>query len=141
MLPIQPIVADAIGTIRFRPNRLVEHLLQDGPFDMNHLAVWSQTHGIPDEEQAQFAQLIGYSVSGFADLSYVDDNLYARVDISAADTHELADLPAGVREDAIAMAHREYANDEISIDPDSKISKGDDGYWVQAWVWVHKEDQ
>lgn len=141
MLPIQPMMTDVNGVVRFQPNRLVVHLLEDGPFDMNHLAVWCRTRGIPDEERAQFAQLIGYSVSGFGELPYVDDDLYARVDISAADVRELADLPAEVRESVVAEAHREYANDEISIDPDPKISEGEDGYWVQAWVWVPKEDQ
>jgi len=37
-----------------------------GPFDMNMLALMPFT----DEERSQLAQLIGYSVSGYGDLSY-----------------------------------------------------------------------
>ena len=54
---------------RFRPNAIVEYLLDRGPFDMNSLGIY----GFPREDREQFAQLIGYSVSGFCELSYVSD--------------------------------------------------------------------
>jgi hypothetical protein len=66
--PNQPIYNDA-GTQRFRENRIVNMLLDSGPIDMNKIAVMS----FSAEDRAQFAQLIGYSVSGFAELSYVTD--------------------------------------------------------------------
>lgn len=70
----QPVIVDKHGTHRFARNRIITHLLDDGPFDMNHLAVWCHQNGISQEERAQFAQLIGYSVSGYSDLSYADDD-------------------------------------------------------------------
>ena len=36
-------------------------------------------------------------------------------------------------------ARRNYANpsnDDIEIDDDAKISRCDEGAWIQAWVWV-----
>jgi hypothetical protein len=70
--PVQPLITDKYGTLRFKENAIVRYLLDAGPFDMNHLAV------IPfsDEDREQFAQLIGYSLSGFEDLSYVRDETY-----------------------------------------------------------------
>lgn len=36
-----------------------------------------------------------------------------------------------------AAAMRIHANgDELEIDDNAGISQADDGYWVQAWVWV-----
>lgn len=67
--PMQPIEKDEHGVARFKPNAIVLHLLDDGPFDMNSLAV----KGFSPEDRMQFAQLIGYSVGGFCELSYVTD--------------------------------------------------------------------
>lgn len=68
--PMQPIALDSEGVARFRANPLVRFLLDAGPFTMNTLAVLPN---IPAEDRAQFAQLIGYSVSGYGDLSYAVD--------------------------------------------------------------------
>ena len=70
-LPIQPVFRDAHGVERFVANSLVRFLLDAGPYDMYQLAFIQAT----DAERAQFAQLIGYSVSGFFELSYVSDEL------------------------------------------------------------------
>lgn len=78
LLPIQPLTFDKHGVIRFEANPLVRHLLDDGPFDMNHLRVWCFKNNIDNKYQEQFAQLIGYSLSGFGDLSYVSDLTYER---------------------------------------------------------------
>ena len=43
----------------------------------------------------------------------------------------------------IDAARRQYAegsDDNIEIDDDAKFSRGDDGCWVQAWVWVRDEE-
>jgi hypothetical protein len=69
-LPMQPIVLDEHGTPRFLANPIVRYLLDAGPYDLNHLA---KLPNIPREFWEQFAQLIGYSVSGFGDLSYAKD--------------------------------------------------------------------
>ena len=71
--PIQPLEQDEHGVLRFKVNALVRHLLDNGPFDMNTLA----SGGFSNEDRQQFAQLIGYSLSGYGDLrSYVDDYSY-----------------------------------------------------------------
>jgi hypothetical protein len=72
--PIQPLYVDDFGTVRFKRNKIVEFLLQAGPFDMNKLAMME----FSIEDREQFAQLIGYSLSGFAELSYVTDKTYER---------------------------------------------------------------
>ena len=70
--PLQPIEIDDNGTARFKQNAIVRFLLDAGPFDMNALA--HMPFDAADREQ--FAQLIGYSVSGYGDLSYVSDESY-----------------------------------------------------------------
>ena len=74
--PIQEIYKDSRGTLRFRENKIVQHLLDNGGVDLNQLAVFD----FNDDDREQFAQLIGYSLSGFADLSYVTDETYEAVD-------------------------------------------------------------
>lgn len=62
--------------IRFRKNAIVEKLLEAGPFNMNTLAVM----GFSRDDLEQFAMLIGYSVSGFGDLSYARKKTVAKAD-------------------------------------------------------------
>jgi hypothetical protein len=73
------LVDDGDGTTvaRFRENKIVSFLLQNGGFDMNDLArrFYDDT-----EDREQFAQLISYSVSGAGDLSYVSNRVYERGD-------------------------------------------------------------
>jgi hypothetical protein len=64
---LQPIIAADDGVVRFKQNAIVEFLLRNGGYDMNDLARMSFT----DDDRAQFAQLIGYSVCGWGELSYV----------------------------------------------------------------------
>jgi len=74
--PIQPIAPDKNGTMRFKENAIVSYLLDNGPFDMNQLARLP----FSNEDWEQFAQLIGYSLSGFGELSYVSDDTKAMLD-------------------------------------------------------------
>ena len=74
--PIQPPVTDKQGVIRFKENKIVRFLLDAGPFDMNALALMPFTN----EDRMQFAQLIGYSVSGFGDLPYATPKVVAKAD-------------------------------------------------------------
>lgn len=79
--PMQPTETDPKGVVRFRPNKLVQFLLDNnGKIDMNMLA----SIDFPREDREQFAQLIGYSLSGFSELSYVTDESY----LAAAKMHE-----------------------------------------------------
>jgi hypothetical protein len=74
--PLQPVYLDENGTARFKSNAIVRFLLDAGPFDMNKLAEMPFT----DKEREHFAQLIGYSISGFGELSYVSDETYSAAD-------------------------------------------------------------
>lgn len=75
--PIQPLYADDHGVIRFRGNKIVEWMLDAGrsgkPFDLNTIA---SLPGIPNEDREQFAQLIGYSLSGAGDLGYMTNETW-----------------------------------------------------------------
>jgi hypothetical protein len=68
--PQQEIVIDPDGVARFRANAIVRLLLDRGPFGMNDLAEMP----FSDEDRAQFAQLLGYSLAGFSELFYAHDN-------------------------------------------------------------------
>lgn len=70
--PIQP-TEEVNGVIRFKENKIVTYLLDNGGIDMNNLAVIDFT----DEDREQFAQLIGYSLSGAGGLSYMSDETYS----------------------------------------------------------------
>lgn len=76
--PMQPIVITEDGVARFKPNAIVCFLLDQGPFDMNDLA----RRFFSDEDREQFAQLIGYSVSGFGDLSYASREAIIEADVA-----------------------------------------------------------
>jgi selenocysteine lyase/cysteine desulfurase len=71
--PIQPIVVDNHGTLRFKANAIVQHLLDHGGIDLNDIASLDFSR----EDHEQFAQLIGYSLSGASDLSYMSDEVIA----------------------------------------------------------------
>lgn len=60
------------GVPRFRENAIVRYLLDHGGIDMNRLAHLQAA----DEDYRQFAQLIGYSVGGYSELSYVNNASY-----------------------------------------------------------------
>ena len=76
--PNQPLIIDSEGVIRFKKNLIVEALLDNASLrrprvmDMNEIAAMD----FPLEDRIQFAQLIGYSRSGAADLSYMPDSLF-----------------------------------------------------------------
>lgn len=75
---MQPVVIAPDGYIRFQGNALVRHLLDEATAgrkcDLNDLAMVEA----PRSDREQFAQLIGYSLSGFSELSYVRDATYDR---------------------------------------------------------------
>ena len=76
VMPLQPIRIDERGVERFVPNRIVEALLETSSLDLNKIACMDFTQ----QEQEQFAQLIGYSVGGWSELSYVSDEALATVE-------------------------------------------------------------
>lgn len=77
--PIQPIFLDRHGVMRFKDNKIVRYLLDYASArgcSLNELACME----FSDDDRRQLAQLIGYSVGGFSDLSYVSDAFYEQVD-------------------------------------------------------------
>ena len=80
--PIQPIQLDEHGTARFKENKIINHLFDTGKIDLNALAVMD----FPKEDRQQLAQLMGYSVDGFADLSYSSKRI---LKIADAEVQEL----------------------------------------------------
>lgn len=85
--PIQPLELDEHGTLRFKKNSIVRYLLDHGGIDMNGLAMLE----FEDNDREQFAMLIGYSLGGFADLSYVSEETYGTAVLMAeGETEEQA---------------------------------------------------
>lgn len=81
---MQPIVL-VDGVARFQPNKIVRHLLdvsQEKGYGLNQLAILGDLFSREDWEQ--FYQLIGYSVSGYGDLSKVGRKSVAEADVEAA---------------------------------------------------------
>lgn len=74
--PIQPLEKDKHGTLRFKENKIVNWMLEQGrngnKFDLNTIAI--QNFSLDD--MRQFNQLIGYSLTGYGELSFVDDETY-----------------------------------------------------------------
>ena len=86
--PMQPIVKAKDGVIRFQENRIVSAFYEAASagkhLDLNGVAIMAAHGEFTEAEQMQFAQLIGYSVSGFGDLSYVDRGVLRRADRKAS---------------------------------------------------------
>lgn len=89
-LPMQPIVRDALGVVRFRQNRIVRHLLdlcgEKGLCDLNLIGVMAGQGHFSVDEQVQFAQLIGSSLSLLSEQSYVSDRV---IDAAEAEAKRL----------------------------------------------------
>lgn len=99
--PIQPLEKDAQGVLRFKENILIRALLDHGRatgLGLNELALKFNKPEHVDDWQ-QLAQLIGYSLSGYGELSYVNDDAYG-----AAAT--MAD--EGLSEKDARIAHLEH---------------------------------
>ena len=74
--PTQPILKDSNGHLRFVGNKIVAHLLQVSKSHDCGLHELSCMNHFSIEDWRQFAQLIGYSLSGYSELGYVDDAAY-----------------------------------------------------------------
>lgn len=88
--PMQPIVIDEHGAPRFKSNQIVIRLLSiasnHSGYTLNDIARGE----FNDEERMQFAQLIGYSTSGYGDLSYASEDSVQRADAIAEQLIEKA---------------------------------------------------
>lgn len=107
--PIQPLAKDESGVLRFKLNAIVRYLVDNG-VGLNALAMMD----FPQQDWEQLAQLIGYSLDGFGELSYVSDAVYGAAQRMADGADErdarIAELEAqlaaaqeGVRTAAVAL--------------------------------------
>lgn len=77
--PTQPLEKDSKGIMRFKENKIITWMLDntmlrnDSPMSMNFLAAQDFTQN----DCEQFAQLVGYSLSGYSVLSYVSNDSYS----------------------------------------------------------------
>lgn len=115
--PIQPLVTDQHGTLRFKENAIVRYLLDKGGVTLNDLAL------IPfsQDDRMQFAQLIGYSLSGFSDLSYVDDATFEAATAMAEQGMNYKDARIATlaeRLDSLKQALREPMAELFGVHPD-----------------------
>lgn len=77
--PMQPIEVDKQGVVRFKANAIIRWLCDSGKLDLNEIAIMP----FSNEDHMQIAQLLGYSISGFGDLSYADKRTVAAADLLA----------------------------------------------------------
>lgn len=116
--PIQPLALDESGVMRFKQNKIIQYLFEAGKIDLNEIA----RIDFPAEDHQQLAQQLGYSLSSYGDLSYVDDDSYAAADLMS-EGHEderdariaalesaLEQIRAGLK-DAAAAAFRIHPDD------------------------------
>lgn len=84
--PVQPLTVTEHGTTRFQENKIVRYMLdlctEKGIFDLNDIGRLGCEGFFNQADQEQFAQLIGYSLSGFGELNYVSDHTYDRAENS-----------------------------------------------------------
>jgi hypothetical protein len=73
--PRQRIHRAADGKVRFVKNEIVRYLLDHGGISLNDLG----GRGFDDDDFSQFAQLIGYSINGYAELDYANGRVVAAV--------------------------------------------------------------
>jgi len=83
--PMQPIEWASDGVIRFKRNAIIDWLFNTGRLDLNEIGALAGNgaHGFTKGDQMQLAQLLGYSVSGFGDLSYASSGAVAKADAIA----------------------------------------------------------
>ena len=78
-----------------------------------------------------------------------DDGIAALIELSDArdDIRALAQAESTRHRatlDEIEAARKAYAHgsdDNVEVDDDALVSRGEDGVWVQAWVWVRNTEE
>ena len=78
--PMQPIEKAADGVVRFKANAIVRWLIDTNKTNLNEIAM----HGFDTDDMVQFWQQLGYSVSGYGDLSFIPKDVIRRADKKAA---------------------------------------------------------
>ena len=75
---MRPLV-DVNGVIRFKRNAVVRWLFEQGHFNLNRIPV----DELPLEDVEEFWQMLGYSVSGYGELSFIRPETVAEADGAA----------------------------------------------------------
>ena len=75
--PMQRVKFDDKGVIRFQENKIITDLFEQGALDLNKIAM-NPAYDVDD--RMQLAQLLGYSVSGYGDLSYASRRSIRKAD-------------------------------------------------------------
>lgn len=123
--PLQPLEHDNNGVLRFKENKIVRHLLDwamPKGMGMNELARMN----FSQDDREQFAQLIGYSLSGFGELSYVRDETYEAAErMGVAGTTETEARIAALQDqlDEVRAAMRNGVARLYGIHPDDLASE------------------
>lgn len=143
--PVQPIVLDEKGTPRFKGNKIVEWLFNTGKLNLNDVSVLVHQGKLPLEDYVQLTQLLGYSTSGWGDLSTSPEELVEYADSVAAMTmngerDKYIEQAKGLCRD-IEGTSLEIGGDElhVEIDDDARLSPAHDACWVEAWIRIPKE--
>jgi hypothetical protein len=103
MMPLQPIIKDKNGVLRYRENKVVclmEKMLEENGKTLNDIIPRAHAESIGIEDLDQFYQLIGYSVSG----APVSDTV-----------HELADRAVETGETQVEAERNVYKNEITRI--------------------------
>lgn len=109
--PLQPVDFDADGeVVRFKENKIVSWMLDQGRegqrFDLHMIGLEVARDRLPEADLVQLSQLIGYSVSGFGELSYAPTAMVEECDrivdwlVAARSGAAPADNPASAVEPA-----------------------------------------
>ena len=71
--PIQPLEFDSAGVLRFKENKCVSALIEQVKALGGDWSDCLYADGVETADRVQFAQLHGYSLSGFGDLGHVPE--------------------------------------------------------------------
>lgn len=136
--PMQPIGFDGQsnensprGVIRFKSNAIIEYLFRTGKLDLNEIGIMVQGGMFPAEDEVQIAQLLGYSVSGFGDLSYVPRDILAEADAKAEElwtANEPAPVEPMTTEEVSATKLTNDASAEKAAE-EGDAQRRSDAYW------------
>jgi hypothetical protein len=77
---MQPVYLDDHNVIRFKANAIIDRLFREQLFDLNSIGYAVATRAVPIEDAEQFWQQLGYSVSGYGDLSFIRPSTLAEAD-------------------------------------------------------------
>lgn len=121
--PIQPLYTDEHGVVRFKENAIVRQLLDfasERGMSLNEIARMPFSR----EDRVQFAQLIGYSLSGFGTLSYVDNDTYEAASLMTYDVLDEKDARIQAlteKLDAVRASMREIVPQLFQIHSDDLV--------------------